>query len=306
MLLFCHKSRSLQLKIMKIGFIGLGNLGSVLVDNLIQKNRKIHLHNRTIEKMLPYKKDAVLYSRIPSIAYHCDILISSLLDDKAVESISYGSAGIIENMKPGSVFVNLSTIASSTATKLALAYKEKQLEYVTATIIGRPEAAVLRSLTVCVSGTSKLKSEIFELLEDMGGKAIYDFGDDPATAAIIKISNNFLLTAAVEAMSEIFTVLQKSGTDPNSFYKMITETLFNSPAYKNYGKIIIDEDYEQVGAASQLGLKDVKLALKLADEVSATMPMADILKNHFIMNHNRGRFNADWTTLAKVINENNN
>jgi 3-hydroxyisobutyrate dehydrogenase-like beta-hydroxyacid dehydrogenase len=291
---------------MEIGFIGLGNLGSVLVNNLIESNRKTHLYNRTEEKMKPYKDKAVLHTKVASIAASCDILISALTDDEAVESICYGQGGIIENIKPNAVHVCLSTIASSTASSLHHAHRKKNIEYITATIIGRPEAAAARLLTACLSGISEKTNLVVGILKDLGVKSIYHFGDDPAAAAVIKICNNFLLTAAMEAMSEAFSLAKKSGADTAIFYRMITETLFGSPAYKKYAKIIVDEDYGEAGAASYLGLKDTRLALKLADELSATLPIGDILKNHFIMNHNRGRINDDWTTMAKVISENNN
>ncbi|HEX8279013.1 MAG TPA: NAD(P)-dependent oxidoreductase, partial [Segetibacter sp.] len=207
--------------------------------------------------------------------------------------------------KQGSVHVCLSTVAAATATALCNAHKQKGIDYITATIIGRPEAAKARALTVCISGASDKKEEVIDVLKELGGKNLFQFGDDPKTAAVVKICNNFLIVSAIEAMGEAFSLAGKAGADTTAFYEMITQTLFNSPIYKNYGKIIIDGSYAQAGFTSQLGLKDTNLALSLASEVSATLPLADLIKNHFIINHNRGRNQYDWTSIVKVIQEEN-
>jgi 3-hydroxyisobutyrate dehydrogenase-like beta-hydroxyacid dehydrogenase len=117
------------------------------------------------------------------------------------------------------------------------------------------------------------------------------------------VCNNFLIIAAIEAMSEAFNLAAKGGTDPAAFYQMITETIFSSPIYKNYGKIIIEESYDKVGFTSQLGLKDTKLALGLAEETGTPLPLGDLVKNRFIVNHNRNRAHYDWTSIAKVVQE---
>jgi 3-hydroxyisobutyrate dehydrogenase-like beta-hydroxyacid dehydrogenase len=158
---------------------------------------------------------------------------------------------------------------------------------------------------VCISGTSAQKNEVITLLKELGGKNLYDFGEDAKSAAVIKVCNNFLITSAIEAMGEAFNLASKAGVDITAFYQMITETLFGAPIYKTYGKIILDKNYEKAGFTSQLGLKDTRLALSLAEEVSATLPLADLIKNHFITNHNRGRNLHDWASIARVIEEEN-
>jgi 3-hydroxyisobutyrate dehydrogenase-like beta-hydroxyacid dehydrogenase len=288
---------------METGFIGLGNLGSVMVSNLIERGRQLHLYNRTTEKMKPFEKEAVLHTDIPALTEACDVVLSIVADDKAVQAISFGYKGLIQHLKPGSVHVCLSTIAPATSSQLYLAHKEKGIDYVTATILGRPEAAKARNLIVCFSGTTAKKDEVTELLKDLGGNRIFEFGDDPRSAAVVKVCNNFLIISAIEAMGEAFNLAEKAGADKTAFYQMISETLFNAPIYKNYGKIIVGESYDKAGFTSRLGLKDTKLALSIADEVSTPLPLADLIKNRFYINHNRGRAEHDWTSIVQVIKE---
>jgi 3-hydroxyisobutyrate dehydrogenase-like beta-hydroxyacid dehydrogenase len=288
---------------MEIGFIGLGALGTVMVRNLIEKGQKIHLYNRTAKKMEEFKETARLHDNLPSLAKACDIVLSIVSDDKAVEAISHGSEGLITNMKPGSVHVCLSTIAPSTTVRLNEAHQQGKINYVTATVIGRPEAARNRNLVICFSGSLDKKEAVFNILKDLGGAKIFEFGSDAKSAATVKVCNNFLIISSIEAMGEGFNLLEKAGVDLKPFYEMITDTLFNAPIYKNYGKIILEESYKEAGFSSQLGLKDTRLALSLADEVSAPLPLADLIRNRFLINHNRGRKDWDWTSIVAVIKE---
>ena len=291
---------------MQIGFIGLGTLGAILVRNLVDKGHKLHLYNRTTQKMQMYKEDAHLHDSLLSIAPACDIILSIVSDDKAVQAISLGKEGLIENMRPGAVHICLSTISPSISTSLNQAHKEKEIDYITATVIGRPEAARNRNLVICYSGYSPKKETIFSILEDLGGAKIFEFGDDPKMAAAVKVCNNFLIVAAIEAMGETFNLIEKAGVDPKLFYEMITDTIFNSPIYKNYGKIITEKNYKEAGFTSQLGLKDTKLALGMADESSTPLPLGDLIRNRFFINHNHGRSDWDWTSIVTVIEEENN
>ena len=291
---------------MEIGFIGLGNLGTAMAQNLVEGNHRIHLYNRTAEKMEAFKNAAVLHTDIASLAMQCEVVFSTVSDDKAVEDICFGKAGLLETLAPGSVHVCISTISPITARHLHEAHTERGIDYLTATVIGRPEAAKARNLVVCFSGSSHKKQAVLDLLKDAGGNKIFEFGDDPQNAAAVKVCNNFLIVSAIEAMSEAFNLIKQAGVDKKAFYEMITDTIFGSPIYKNYGKIIVEETYQQKGGfTSQLGFKDTKLAVHLAEQLSAPLPLGDLIKNRFMVNHNKRRNDWDWTSIAEVIKEEN-
>jgi len=290
---------------MTTGFIGLGNMGTVMVNNLIEKNVALHVYNRTRDKMKAFSEKAHLHTSLSSIANACDLVFSIVSNDNAVGAISYGNDGLIAGMKPGSVHVCLSTIAPSTAGRLENAYKEKGIDYCTATVIGRPEAAKIRNLVSCYSGSTTHKNEVFNILHALGTARIFEFGDKAAIAAAVKISNNFLIIAAIEALGEAFNLLERAGGSATDFYEMISNSVFNCPIYKNYGKIIVERSYKTAGFTSQLGLKDTRLALQLAEETNTPLPLADLVRNRFLINHNRDRAEWDWASIVEVIKEEN-
>src|SRR5215216_852006 len=267
---------------MQTGFIGLGALGTIMAGNLIEKGHRIHIYNRTQEKMEPFRANAELHTTLSSIAKTCDIIFSIVSDDIALEAITLGKDALTEHMKPGSVHVCLSTIAASTSSVMHQAHKQKEIDYVTATVIGRPEAARKRSMVICYSGATAKKEAVFTLLKDLGGAKIFEFGEDPKKAAVVKLCNNFIIAAAIEAIGEGFNLVEKAGVDQKLFYEMITDFLFNCPIYKNYGKIILEENYKEPGFTSQLGLKDIRLVEALADEVCAPVPFADVVRNRLL------------------------
>lgn len=288
---------------MKTGFIGLGALGNIMVHNLLEKEVETHIYNRTPGKMEAFRNRAILHNSIASLAGSCDIILSIVSDDKALESICFGEGQLLETMKPGAVHVCLSTIAASTATRLSKEHRIKGIDYTTATIIGRPEAAKNRNLVICYSGKTGKQEKVFQLLNNLGGVKIFQFGDDPAKAAAVKICNNFLIASAIEAIGEGFNLAERAGVDTRAFYEMITDFLFNCPIYNNYGKIILEENYKEPGFSSQLGLKDMRLVEGLAKEVSAPVPYAEIVRKRLAANFERGRKDWDWTSFVALIKE---
>jgi 3-hydroxyisobutyrate dehydrogenase-like beta-hydroxyacid dehydrogenase len=290
---------------MKTGFIGLGALGSIMVRNLLEKGLEVHIYNRTPEKMEEFRGKAILHNNVASLAQTCDIVLSIVSDDKALEAICIGENQLIQNLKPGSVHVCLSTIAVSTAKRMSEAHNARGIDYTTATIIGRPEAARNRNLVICYSGKTGKQEDVFEVLKNLGGAKIFQFGDDPGMAAAVKLSNNFIIAAAIEAIGEGFNLAERAGVDVKAFYEMITDFLFNCPIYKNYGKIIIEENYKEPGFTTQLGLKDMRLVEGLANEVSVKMPFAGIVSNRLLANLDRGRKDWDWTSFVAGIKEEN-
>jgi 3-hydroxyisobutyrate dehydrogenase-like beta-hydroxyacid dehydrogenase len=288
---------------MKTGFIGIGALGSIMVRNLLEKGLELHIYNRTPEKMEEFRDRAIIHNDVASLAQSCDIILSIVSDDKALESICIGENQLVQNLKPGSVHVCLSTIAVSTAKRMGEAHNARGIDYTTATIIGRPEAARNRNLVICYSGKTGNQEQVFLVLKSLGGAKIFQFGDDPGMAAAVKLSNNFIIAAAIEAIGEGFNLAERAGVDVKAFYEMITDFLFNCPIYKNYGKIILEENYKEPGFSSQLGLKDMRLVESLAYEVSAPVPYAEIVRNRLTTNLERGRKDWDWTSFVALIKE---
>jgi len=281
----------------KITFLGLGNLGMPIAESLIKSGFELTVWNRTKSKADPL---AALGAKVVTTPLEAitpgGIVFSVLADDAAVEEIF--SLELIEELGEGGIHVSMSTIAPETARQLAKIHSWSKVSYVAAPIFARPEAVVAKVGNICVSGNPEARERIKPILQTFV-KGIYDFGDDPGAANVVKLAGNFMIAASLEMMGEAFTMAEKNGIPRQDIYEMLTQTLFAAPVFQNYGKIVAQQVYEPVAFRLPLGLKDINLTLKTASDVHVPMPMADLIRNRFISAIARGRDNLDWSALAQ-------
>ncbi len=287
---------------MKIGFIGLGNLGAPIAENILQKQKTLFVYNRTASKVQPLiEKGATACSSVKELASTCDVVFSIVSDDAALNHITKGSDGIAENLKVGGVHISISTILPLTASQLAEIHKQYNSYYVAAPVMGRPEAARTGKLNFLVSGDKTIIERIKPLLQDAGGAGIWEFGNEIAAANVAKLCSNFLIVSAIESMAEGINLARKSGIDAAAWITMITQTLFAAPVYINYSNLLLKEMFQPASFALRLGLKDVNLVLEQSDEVKAEMPVAKLMQQRLNESVAKGLGDLDWTAVALTL-----
>jgi 3-hydroxyisobutyrate dehydrogenase-like beta-hydroxyacid dehydrogenase len=287
---------------MKIGFIGLGNLGTPIAENISQKQKQLFVYNRTASKAQPLvEKGATLCRDIKELAWQCDIIFSIVSDDTALNEITKGDNGIAENLKAGGIHISVSTILPATAQQLAQLHSQHNNHYVASPVMGRPEAARAGKLNFLVSGEKEIIETIKPILHDAGGAGVWEFGNEPSAANVAKLCTNFLIVSSIEAMAEGINLAKKSGVDAAAWMNMITQTLFAAPAYINYGNILLKEIYQPAGFALKLGLKDVNLVMQQASEANAEMPVAQLMQQRLKDGVDNGLGDHDWTALALLL-----
>ncbi len=287
---------------MKIGFIGLGNLGTPIAENLLQKGHALLVYNRTASKAQPLiAKGATVAVSFKEVAANSDIVFSIVSDDAAVNHLTLGDDGIAANLKAGGVHISMSTILPATSTYLAGVHQQHNNHYIAAPVLGRPEAAKARKLNFLVSGDASVVAVIKPLLTDGGAANIFEYGGEAGAANVAKLCSNFLIVSAMEAMAEAINLAKKSGVDATAWHSMVTQTLFTSPVYVNYGTALLKEAFAPGGFALRLGLKDVNLMLQQAQTVDASMPTASLLKHQFDTCMEKGLSENDWTAIALAL-----
>jgi 3-hydroxyisobutyrate dehydrogenase-like beta-hydroxyacid dehydrogenase len=286
---------------MKIGFIGLGNLGTPIAANILEKTKQLYVYNRTASKALPLiEKGAVQCASVKELASLCDIVCSIVADDAALNHLTKDEDGIAANLKAGGIHISISTILPATSTELFALHKAHNNHYVACPVLGRPEAAAARKLNFLVSGEAAIIEIIKPLLTDAGAAGTWEFGNEVGNANVAKLCSNFLIVSAIEAMSEAINLANKSDIDTTKWFQMITQTLFTTPIYLNYGKLVLQQQFE-AGFALKLGLKDVNLMLGQAHEVAAKMPTADLLKKQMDQCIIDGHGDKDWTAVSLAL-----
>jgi 3-hydroxyisobutyrate dehydrogenase-like beta-hydroxyacid dehydrogenase len=285
---------------MKVGFIGLGNMGSGIAANLLKAGHEVTVYNRTSSKAETLVKQGARHAAQIADACRGEVVITMLADDHAVESVVFGDGGVISNLEKTRTHASLSTISFALSQKLSEAHAAQGQHFVSAPVFGRPEAAAAAKLFVVAAGAAAAVDACMPLFEVIGQKT-FRFGTDPAHANLVKISGNFLIFSVVEALAEAMTLVGKAGLDERQYMDFLTSTLFAAPIYKTYGAILVDQQFEPAGFAAPLGFKDNRLVLAAAETLRVPMPIASLLYNRFLTLLANGGESLDWSAISKLV-----
>ncbi|HVZ55204.1 MAG TPA: NAD(P)-dependent oxidoreductase [Chitinophagaceae bacterium] len=287
---------------MQIGFIGLGNLGTPIALNLLERTGQLFVYNRTASRTGPLQANgAVACESVAQLAGRCDLVFSMVADDAALNHISLPPDGIAAHLRPGGIHVSMSTVLPATASRLAGIHEAAGQHYVAAPVMGRPEAAAAKKLLFLASGPAAAVATVKPYLLQCGALGVWEFGEEVGAANVAKLCNNYLIASAIESMAEALRLARKSGLDTQQWMNMITQTLFNAPVYINYGNLLMKEVYEPASFYLRLGLKDVNLVLEQASTAGTPMPVAEQLKRQLDTCMAMGLGEQDWTAIARAL-----
>lgn len=284
---------------MKVGFIGLGQMGFGMAISLLKAGHEVAVYNRTPSKADELvKKGAVAAKRI-SDACVGDAVITMLANDAAVESVVYGDQGVRASLRNGAVHISSSTISVALCERLAEDHVAVGHRFVAAPVFGRPDVAAAGELTVVAGGAQDAIGAVSPLLDAIGRRT-FIMSDQPKAASLVKLSGNFLIASVIEALGEAIALVGKEGIDRERYLEMLTSTLFGAPVYKIYGKLIIDDKFEPPGFAAPLGYKDIRLVLAAADGLRVPMPLASLLRDRFLTLLAHGGDKLDWSAIGRL------
>jgi 3-hydroxyisobutyrate dehydrogenase-like beta-hydroxyacid dehydrogenase len=287
---------------MDIGFVGLGNMGRAMAQNLIKAGHAVTVYNRSRSAAETLLKAGATGADTPAEAAGGEVVLSMLADDNAVESVVLGEHGVIDGLKRNRLHISMSTISPALSMRLSNAHKERGQQYVAAPVFGRPEAAAAAQLFIVAAGEKGAVAKAKPLFEALAQRT-FEVGEQPEHANYIKLFGNFLITCVLESLGEVFAVGRKAEIDPHTVFNVLSGTLFGAPVYNNYGPRIIDEKFSPAGFKMPLGLKDVRLMLQAAENLSAPMPFANVVRDRFLSGIANGYGDLDWSAMALVIAE---
>jgi 3-hydroxyisobutyrate dehydrogenase-like beta-hydroxyacid dehydrogenase len=284
---------------MDVGLIGLGGMGTGMAKSLLRAGHRVTVFNRTQSRAEALRSDGATVAATPAEACRAGIVITMLADDSALESQVFGDGGILASLPRGGVHISCSTISVALSDRLAAAHSAAGQEYVSCPVFGRPEAAEAGRLAVVAAGPSQAVDRCKPLFEAFGPKLLV-VGEKSSLANVVKLSGNFLIASVLESLSEALAFARKSGVDPAVLTNFLTSTLFDAPVYKTYGGLIVEGNYDKVGFALPLGLKDIRLVMQAAEAQSVPMPIASLVRDRFLTAMARGNANKDWSALGLI------
>jgi len=287
---------------MKVGLIGLGNMGSGMAASLLKGGHDVTVYNRTPSKAQALVGQGARYAAQVADACRGEAVITMLADDLAVESVVFGDAGVIKSLARGAIHISSSTISVALSEKMAAAHAASGQGFVSAPVFGRPEAAAAAKLFITAAGAPDAVDACMPLFESIGQRT-FRFGDNAPDANLIKLCGNFLISSVIEALGEALALVGKAGLDQHQYVDFLTSTLFNAPVYKTYGGLIADKKFVPAGFAAPLGFKDNRLVLAAAEKLRVPLPLASLIYNRFLTLLARGGESLDWSAFSQLAAE---
>lgn len=285
---------------MRVGFVGLGNMGSGIARNLITAGHALTVYNRTRSRTDELRQLGAKVAGTPGeAASGAEIVFTMLADDPALESVVFSPGNILESLPAGAIHAGMSTISVALSRRLAAAHHEKQQYYVASPVFGRPDAAATGKLFVVAGGPADQIERCRPLFDAVGQKT-FVAGEEASAANLFKLAGNFMITTVIESLAEAFALIRKSGLDPNKFLEVLTSSMFAAPIYRNYGAMIAADKFEPVGFKLPLGFKDNKLVLAAAEGVAVPLPMANLIHDRFVTAIAQGMGESDWAAIARI------
>ena len=285
-----------------VGFIGLGNMGLPMARNLLKAGYALQVFNRTAAKGESLLAQGATWAASPqALAARTGLVLSMVADDDALQAVSLGEQGILAGLPHDGIHMDMSTVLPDTSRRLAQMYRERGRNFVAAPVSGRPEHAAAAQLLIYAAGPAEVIERCRPLWQALG-RGVIVVGEEPQLANVLKLVTNFVVFAINETLSEAFTFADKAGLKREPILEMLQE-LFPSFIIQLYARRITQSDFYSPGQNVRLGLKDVGHMRRLAEQVGAPLPLADLAYGHLLAAVARGRGELDVSALVTVVRE---
>ncbi|QDH17487.1 NAD(P)-dependent oxidoreductase [Swingsia samuiensis] len=287
----------------KIGFIGLGAMGHAMAGRLMDAGYILVVYNRTKEKADDLVKRGAIFADTPaSVAQQTDIVFSMMFDDASTEEATFGKDGLATTLKEGGIHVCCSTLSLGQARRLLEQHTQRGQKYVSANVLGRPPAAQAGELFVMVAGEEEAQKHLEPYFKTFGSR-IFNVGSDPVQANLVKLSLNFMIYSTIEQMSEVFALNEKAGIDPKTIFEIMTNSFYTAPVHKNYGKLMVEHQYDNAGAPVTLGLKDTKMFMDAGADYAVPLPYASVVRDRLLSAISAGDANRDFVVMLERVRQ---
>ncbi len=286
----------------QIGFLGLGNMGSAIAGRLVGAGHSVLVWNRSPEAAEPLVAAGATRVDDPAQALAAPVSFSMLANDEAAEAVLSA-----ENLAgaAGRIHVNMASISAEAADRLEAVHHAAGVAYVASPVLGRPQVAAAGGLNILVAGPTDAVDSVLPYLEVLGTRT-WRFGEQPRRANATKVSVNFVILHALQAMAEGITLAESQGVEGTDFVELLSSTLFGGVVYSGYGSMIAERRYSPAGFAMELGLKDLGLAEDLATEAGISLPTAPVLRDRFEQAlADQELATLDWSAVAEVTRRQN-
>ena len=285
-----------------IGFIGTGLMGLPMAKNILKAGYKVRAFNRSKNKAEPLKDfGAEISNSIRELVKESHVVITMLTNDDAVNEV-LGSDEFLNNLKPNSTVIDMSSVKQTTAVNHGKNLKSRNINYLDAPVSGGTIGAEEASLAIMIGGEQIVFESVKDILKSMGNPTLVD---PIGCGQVSKLANQIIVGLAIGAVAEAVTLCEKAGADPNKMIKALSGGWADSKVLRTHGKRMIDKDFSPKGKTSSQ-LKDMNNILECANNYNTQLPISNLVKEMYKSLVENGHGETDHSSLYKEIERINN
>lgn len=281
---------------MKVGLIGLGIMGKPMAKNLLKAGYDLTVSNRNKAAADEVVAAGAKAATNAEIGETCDVVLTMVPNSPQVKAVMLGEDGVAAHMKPGTVFIDMSSINPVASKEIAAELAKKNIEMLDAPVSGGEPKAIDGTLSFMVGGKQEVFDQYKDLLGAMGASVVRcgEVGAGNTT----KLANQIIVAANIQAVAEALTLAQKAGVDPDLVFQAIKGGLAGSTVMNAKAPMMI-EGNDKPGFKVDLHIKDLNNALDCAHTVGAPVPMTAEVQEILQWLHSNGKGQADHSAIAQ-------
>ena len=277
-------------------------MGLPMSKNILKAGYNLTAFNRSKNKAEPLKEfGAKISNTLKDAVDGSDIVITMLTDDTAVDEVMNNS-DFLNNLKPGAIVIDMSSVKPTTATKHGNNLKLKEINYLDAPVSGGTIGAEEASLAIMVGGEKNIFDDAIDILKKMGNPTLVG---PIGSGQVSKLANQIIVGLTIGAVAEAVTLCEKAGADPNKMIKALSGGWADSKVLQTHGKRMINKDFTPKGRTS-VHLKDMNNILECANNYNTHLPISNLVKEMYKSLVKNGHGETDHSSLYKEIERINN
>ena len=285
----------------KIGWIGLGKMGTPMAKNMVKAGFPLTVWNRTREKTKELAELGATVADTPQrLASDSDVVISMILDDKALDAVSTGPEGVLESARPGLIYIDMSTVSAVASARVAEAAEKKGINYLRAPVIGGVVHAESGSLGVLASGPKELFDRCGPILAPLSKTSHYLGPREEGR--IMKLVLNMQVGIIAAMTGEALTFGEAGGVQWNQMIDIMANSIVSTPMIQFKAQYLKDRNFIPAFTVNQM-IKDFDLVLDTGKATNAPMPIATIVRQLLGIMKAQGKGDIDFWQMVTLLEQ---
>ncbi|HEY3108433.1 MAG TPA: NAD(P)-dependent oxidoreductase [Chloroflexota bacterium] len=283
----------------RVGFVGLGRMGTEMAKHLQAAGFPLTVHNRTIEKTTPFAERGARVAGSPrEVAAAADVTFTMVANDRVLEAATLGPDGVLAGARRGALLIDSSTVSAATSARIAEAAAAAGVDFLRAPVSGNPSVAAAGHLGVVVSGPKARYEESLELFQTFGQH--FFWVGEGEQARLMKLALNLMIAISAAMMAEALVLGEKGGLDWAQMFQVMSNSAVGSPFVKYKTPPLTNRDYRAT-FTTEMMRKDLDLALEEAHRLGVPMPVTALVKQLLQAAIGTGYGDIDFAALILML-----